>query len=741
MANATLNANWAAISDDLKQQFLAEFPTDQILLPKDRESAFQHLAATYVKYVQIFRKLEQLTELDVADFHSFEGVLLDLKLSIEDLEMPVPRFLVEEQVEKLRARNVQLTTLKAKTVGETGVRLSFPELSLEQAVQIIQISERGRQGRMRAKYMKDIRAQELREASFDNAEDDMEVASAALNIQRIWRGYKSRKEFQVMREQELVFLGMARPDAKTSNVLKTTLDANLARRKALQQQHEEEYQSALISIKEKLRKVEGPDIKEFYQDSFRQWYMDYKRVNNKFPDFPAIEEWSNPLFKFGEPLPGSEAASAQAKAAEESKKDAKGTGKAGSAKPSAKTPAKPAAKSGKGGKDKVLDKQYDAEWRHKDENGNYVQKHDVEIIRQEKRAEVDAEVKTELYNVLKEELDNLKLAMEKETKKGKKGKGGTGKKKKEKGAGGKKGKKEKDLTGGKPIEELVQELVEAGIMQQVVSESCVLPLALENADDNVKSARSVLLYGPAGVGKSLLVNGVVNDTGAAFFNLTPRNTAGQYTGKANVARMVYTVFKVAKALAPSVIFIDDAESVYAKKVPKEDTSDPKRIKKDLGKQINQLKPSMRVLVIGCSRRPFDCDMKGLTDAYNKQIYVSRPDYATRVRMWREWAEAEVGAEHRSALNQVNWGVLAKVSDGSTGEIIKGVVKRVLNSRRLGQLAKSSVQTKEFVTYLLMLPEPDKAVAMYGGDQEAEEAAAAAKGKGGKGNARASAKKK
>lgn len=91
---------------------------------------------------------------------------------------------------------------------------------------------------------------------------------------------------------------------------------------------------------------------------------------------------------------------------------------------------------------------------------------------------MEAEIKESVMEILKEELKNLKSAVERESgKKGKKGrkksakgkkKGKKGKDKKAKGAkGGKKGKKEKDLTSNRTMESLIEELVQTGLLQKV----------------------------------------------------------------------------------------------------------------------------------------------------------------------------------------------------------------------------------------------------------------------------------
>jgi hypothetical protein len=69
-------------------------------------------------------------------------------------------------------------------------------MSQEEAIKIIQLNERGRQGKLRAKYMADIRyvsfylidsLQAQREREMDTAADEKEVTQAAINIQRLYR--------------------------------------------------------------------------------------------------------------------------------------------------------------------------------------------------------------------------------------------------------------------------------------------------------------------------------------------------------------------------------------------------------------------------------------------------------------------------------------------------------------------------------------------------------------------------
>jgi len=50
-----------------------------------------------------------------------------------------------------------------------------------------------------------------------------------------------------------------------------------------------------------------------------------------------------------------------------------------------------------------------AVWAVRDESGNYSQKHDAEIIKEEKRIEVESEVRLQVDELMREELKNLKM--------------------------------------------------------------------------------------------------------------------------------------------------------------------------------------------------------------------------------------------------------------------------------------------------------------------------------------------
>ncbi len=301
----------------------------------------------------------------------------------------------------------------------------------------------------------------------------------------------------------------------------------------------------------------------------------------------------------------------------------------------------------------------------------------------------------------------------------------------------KKGKKKKDPTADRSIESLFAELVSNGILvpcphvhvrdylgstsfmqatlekanvipdpsmsqiRQALTEYAVLPLGSQYIHERAPYVKSVLLYGAEKTGKTLLTHAVANLSGANLFNLSPRNTDGKYPGK-NVNMMMHMVFKVARTMAPSVIYIDEAEKVFLsdKKKLKEFQSQEfySRIKKELLKECKGMGPGERVMIIGNSREPFLCtkkDEKGLISFWTKHIFLPPPDYASRKVIWPGLFERHGGKLH----NNFDLSTLCHITEGYTSGHMDMVVHSMLTKRRLDRLKHTPIDIPEIIQWL------------------------------------------
>uniref|UniRef100_G3UL24 IQ motif containing with AAA domain 1 n=1 Tax=Loxodonta africana TaxID=9785 RepID=G3UL24_LOXAF len=334
---------------------------------------------------------------------------------------------------------------------------------------------------------------------------------------------------------------------------------------------------------------------------------------------------------------------------------------------------------------------------------------------------------------MRQELKNLKLAVDREkelpVKAGRK-RGGKKKKKGKKGKKGKRGKKDRDLTANRSIESLYKELVEEGLLiqalkvnlsdyignccylgttlrqvsiepmpslldvRQLITLYGVLPLGSPTVHEKAPLVKSLLLAGPSGVGKKMLVHAICTETGANLFNLSASNIAGKYPGRSGLQMMLHVVFKVARQLQPSVVWIGETEKTFYKKVPSnEKKMEPKRLKKQLPRILKLLKPDDRVLIVGTTQRPFDAELQSFCKVYQKIILVPRPDYASRYVLWKHIIQRNGGV----VTNALNISCLAKVTDGFTQGHIVQVVRSVLTDRRIRQQIHKPLSAVEFIT--------------------------------------------
>lgn len=148
-------------------------------------------------------------------------------------------------------------------------------MSLEEAIRIVQSHERARQGRIRAIMYRNL-LRDMERANANKGESTMDRNVAASHIQRLWRGFITRKKAVSWRDEEHMFLGMeATPLPKDQKQLpQYQAKKTEEKRREIVKHNEKEFQQALVSIKERVRQTEGPDMKERMIAQIRQWFLE-----------------------------------------------------------------------------------------------------------------------------------------------------------------------------------------------------------------------------------------------------------------------------------------------------------------------------------------------------------------------------------------------------------------------------------------------------------------------------------
>ena len=120
----------------------------------------------------------------------------------------------------------------------------------------------------------------------------------------------------------------------------------------------------------------------------------------------------------------------------------------------------------------------------------------------------------------------------------------------------------------------------------------------------VEAPKGVLLYGPPGTGKTLLAKAVAGETNAHFISLSGPEIMGKYYGESE--ERLREIFKQAEENSPSIIFIDEIDSI----APKRDEVSgelEKRIVSQLLTLMDGMKSRGKVVVIAATNRPDSID--------------------------------------------------------------------------------------------------------------------------------------
>ncbi|XP_030310527.1 dynein regulatory complex protein 11 [Calypte anna] len=755
MSQVSHNKMWRDAMKDLDILLWRE--KEEFLQPEvNPMKVFEILATSYIKYMQICRKLvmaqdhlvcqqkqtvirqvldgvigrileikKEMVELEKSEFQHMDNILVELQLLPEDLEVPIPTYFIKDNLEVLQQRERILDEILLNDELETQEILTA--ITSEEPVTVTEVEEKPQQDRRPAAFMKQAYSAKWKESDLPR------IINAATCIQKVWRGYVQRKKTKKIREEEMIFLGMY-----PTPPLKATSIPQIPAGQSNELQGEVQTGEEKVPIKDKLREMERVSMKKTLQDQVGQCFIECWHVIGRFPDYPN-EKAGGSMALFTDKTPeqvSAELAALQEKAMQ--KKDA------GKEKQKEKAPQKNGKKGNLSEEEgwkmapsnflSIMEEgnsQYKVFLQNRDERWDFLQDHDPELIKEEKKEDVEEELREQVGELIQKKLENLRLAVDGEkTDKPKKGSKG------QKGSKGKGKKKisqlEEDLTPDRTIDSLYEELAKEGLLmkaktvnisdyvgdysylgstslqlrkesvpsatdvRQLIALYGILPLGSQTVHEKAPLVKALLLAGPAGVGKKMFVHAICTETGANLFNLSASNIAGKYPSKSELVMMLHMVLKVAKQLQPSVVWIGDTEKIFSKGVPKgDDRMNLKQLEKLLPDFLKALKAQDRVLIVGTTKRPFDANPKPFFKTYSKIIVIPRPDYGSRYVLWKHLILQNGGV----ITKLLKISSLAYVSDGFTQGSITQAVQDVLSELRLQQMPRQPLTTDEFVTSL------------------------------------------
>jgi len=182
-----------------------------------------------------------------------------------------------------------------------------------------------------------------------------------------------------------------------------------------------------------------------------------------------------------------------------------------------------------------------------------------------------------------------------------------------------------------------------------------------------KLPKGVLLVGPPGTGKTLLARAVAGEAGVPFFHAAGPEFDEILVGQG--ARRVRDLFKAAKERAPCVVFIDEIDSVGAKRTNAVLHPYANQTINQLLSEMDGFHQNEGVIVLGATNRREDLDKALLRPGrFDVEVNVPAPDYSGR----KEILTMYLG---RIRAKNVNVEILARGTTGFTGADIENMINQ------------------------------------------------------------------
>ena len=182
----------------------------------------------------------------------------------------------------------------------------------------------------------------------------------------------------------------------------------------------------------------------------------------------------------------------------------------------------------------------------------------------------------------------------------------------------------------------------------------------------VEAPKGVLLYGPPGTGKTLLAKAVANETNANFYSISGPEIMSKFYGESE-ARL-REIFKEAREKAPSIIFIDEIDSIAPKR--EEVTGEvERRVVSQLLSLMDGLEARGKVIVIAATNRPNALDPAlRRPGRFDREIEIKVPDRKGRLEI------LQIHTRHMPLAEDVDLNKIASVTHGYVGADLEYLCK-------------------------------------------------------------------
>ncbi|KLO14009.1 endopeptidase [Schizopora paradoxa] len=181
----------------------------------------------------------------------------------------------------------------------------------------------------------------------------------------------------------------------------------------------------------------------------------------------------------------------------------------------------------------------------------------------------------------------------------------------------------------------------------------------------IAQPKGVLLYGPPGTGKTLLARAVAHHTDCKFIRVSGSELVQKYIGEGS--RMVRELFVMAREHAPSIIFMDEIDSIGSSRGDGGGDSEVQRTMLELLNQLDGFEPAKNIKVIMATNRIDILDSALLRPGrIDRKIEFPPPGPEARVSILR------IHSRKMSLQRGINLRLLAEKMGQCSGAEVRGI---------------------------------------------------------------------
>ncbi|MDY6965353.1 MAG: CDC48 family AAA ATPase [Halobacteriota archaeon] len=184
---------------------------------------------------------------------------------------------------------------------------------------------------------------------------------------------------------------------------------------------------------------------------------------------------------------------------------------------------------------------------------------------------------------------------------------------------------------------------------------------------NTKPPKGVLLFGPPGSGKTLLVKAVANESDANFISIKGPELLSKWVGESEKA--VREIFRKAKMAAPCIIFFDEIDSIAPTRGLSSYSNVSERVVSQILTELDGIEELKNVVVIAATNRPDMVDNALLRPGrLDRLIYIQPPDEDEREKIF------QIHTRGKPIGEDIDFRELKKSTKGYVGADIEAVCR-------------------------------------------------------------------